>query len=229
MRSSLGCVVSHPIASSGIYTTVVPLRVAAISFLNPAPLLYDFEHDPHAAELREHYALHYTQPSACAAELTAGTSDLGLIPIAALTPELAIVPGCTIASLGKVRSILLLVKNPRRLPVSNALTQVRSVAAEGPHVAAGPFDAGGDQPRLKITLRVGEGEQGRVELLRKLVFHGLAEQRFFVGKLQIQALARHAGRSRHLIHGRLSISVARKHADRRVQNSLASALRRVGV
>jgi chorismate dehydratase len=108
----------------------VPLRVAAISFLNPAPLLYDFEHDPRAALLREHYTLHYTQPSACAAELAAGTSDLGLIPIAALTPQLAIVPGCAIASLHQVRSILLLVKNPRQLSVTNALTQVRTVSAD---------------------------------------------------------------------------------------------------
>ena len=108
----------------------MPLRVAAISFLNPAPLLYDFEHDPRASLLREHYTLHYTQPSACAAELAAGTSDLGLIPIAALTPQLAIVRGCAIASLGQVRSILLLVKNPRLLSTANALTQVRTVAAD---------------------------------------------------------------------------------------------------
>ncbi len=108
----------------------MPLRVAAISFLNPAPLLYDFEHPPRAEQLREHYTLHYTQPSACAAELAAGTADLGLIPIAALTPQLAIVPGCTIASLYKVRSILLLVKNPRSLNTAAALTQVRTVAAD---------------------------------------------------------------------------------------------------
>ena len=122
--------VSHPIASAAIYTTVVPLRVAAISFLNPAPLLYNFEHEPRAAQLREHYTLHYTQPSACAAELAAGTSDLGLIPIAALTPQLAIIPGCAIASLDQVRSILLLVKNPRSLAANAALTQVRTVAAD---------------------------------------------------------------------------------------------------
>jgi chorismate dehydratase len=106
------------------------LRVAAISFLNPAPLLYDFEHEPKAAELRSRYDVRYTLPSACAAELVAGTADLGLIPIAALTPELAIVPGCTIASLHQVRSILLLVKNPQRLPVGAALKAVRTVAAD---------------------------------------------------------------------------------------------------
>ena len=108
----------------------MPLRVAAISFLNPAPLLYSFEHEPTATKLREHYDLHYTLPSACAAELLAGTADLGLIPIASLTPELAIVPGCTIASLDEVRSILLLVRNPHRLPVDEALSKVRSVAAD---------------------------------------------------------------------------------------------------
>ncbi len=108
----------------------MPLRVAAISFLNPAPLLFDFEHDPRAAQLREYYQLHYTRPSACAAELAAGTADLGLIPIAALTAQLAVVPGCTIASLRQVRSILLLVRNPRDLDTDGALAQVRTVAAD---------------------------------------------------------------------------------------------------
>jgi chorismate dehydratase len=108
----------------------VPLRVAAISFLNPAPLLYSFEHEPAATALREHYKVHYTLPSACAEELKSGTADLGLIPIAALTPELAIVPGCAIASLDEVRSILLLVRNPGRLAIPEALAQVRTVAAD---------------------------------------------------------------------------------------------------
>jgi chorismate dehydratase len=108
----------------------VPLRVAAISFLNPAPLLYNFEHEPTDSQLAEHYTLHYTTPANCAAELLAGTADLGLIPIASLTPELAIVPGCTIASLHEVRSILLLVKNPEKLSKDEALKAVRTVAAD---------------------------------------------------------------------------------------------------
>ena len=74
--------------------------------------------------------LDYTTPAKCAAQLHAGTADLGLIPIAALTPALAGVPGCTIASLSEVRSILLLVKNPCGLAVSEALTQVRTIAAD---------------------------------------------------------------------------------------------------
>jgi chorismate dehydratase len=108
----------------------VPLRIAAISFLNPAPLLYDFEHPPRAAELLTRYTLHYTTPAQCATELHESRADLGLIPIASLTPDLAIVPGCTIASLHDVRSILLLVKNPHNLPETEALKQVRTLAAD---------------------------------------------------------------------------------------------------
>ena len=92
-----------------------PLRVAAIDFLNPAPLMWDFENPPLASELAKSYSLHYTQPSRCAEELLANRADLGLIPIASLTPDLAIVPGCTIASLDHVRSILLVIKHPHTL------------------------------------------------------------------------------------------------------------------
>jgi chorismate dehydratase len=100
------------------------LRVAAINFLNPAPLMWDFEHPPLAAELAQRYSLHYTLPSRCADELLAARADLGLIPIASLTPELAIVPGCTIASLNEVRSIQLIVKSP------NTLSTVKTIAAD---------------------------------------------------------------------------------------------------
>ncbi len=86
------------------------LRVAAIDFLNPAPLMWDFDHPPHAAALAQRYQLHATTPALCADELLSGRADLGLIPIASLTPDLAIVPGCAIASLDRVRSIQLIVK-----------------------------------------------------------------------------------------------------------------------
>ena len=86
------------------------LRVAAIRFLNPAPLMWDFDHSPRAAALAKRYDLHSTTPALCADELLSGRADLGLIPIASLTPDLAIVPGCAIASLDCVRSIQLIVK-----------------------------------------------------------------------------------------------------------------------
>jgi chorismate dehydratase len=86
--------------------------------------MWDFEHPPLAAELAERYTLHYTQPSLCADELLAARADLGLIPIASLTPDLAIVPGCTIASLNEVRSIQLVIKSP------HTLATVKTIAAD---------------------------------------------------------------------------------------------------
>ena len=86
--------------------------------------MWDFEHPPRAAKLAERYSLHYTKPALCADELLAARADLGLIPIASLTPDLAIVPGCTIASLDRVRSIQLIVKKSYRLET------VRTIAAD---------------------------------------------------------------------------------------------------
>ena len=108
----------------------MPVRVSAISFLNPAPLLYNFEHEPAATDLHQRYAVHYTTPARCAAELHAGEADLCLIPIAQLTPELNIVPGCTIASLEEVRSILLLVRCHAGQTEAEALSAIRSIAAD---------------------------------------------------------------------------------------------------
>lgn len=107
------------------------LRVAAISFLNPAPLMWDFEHPPRNAELAERYDVHFTRPSLCADELLSGRADLGLIPIASLTESLAIVPGCAIASLNQVRSIQLVVKATRKNSKGeDLLRSVKSVAVD---------------------------------------------------------------------------------------------------
>ncbi len=86
--------------------------------------MWDFHHQPHQSMFAERYQLHLTAPSACARELLSGEADFGLIPVAALTEELRIVPGCTIASLACVRSIQLIVKAPL------ALTQIRTIAAD---------------------------------------------------------------------------------------------------
>jgi len=90
--------------------------------------MWDFEHPPRNAPLATRYDIHYTQPALCADDLLAGRADLGLIPIASLTPALAIVPGCTIASLDRVRSIQLIVKQKHR--ASDPLAQVRTIAAD---------------------------------------------------------------------------------------------------
>ncbi|MGB6729239.1 MAG: MqnA/MqnD/SBP family protein, partial [Terracidiphilus sp.] len=102
------------------------IRVAAINFLNPAPLMWDFEHPPLNAELAQRYSIYRMTPSECAARLATGAADVGLIPIAALAtiPGLRILPGCTIASKSRVRSLLLV----RR--ANQPLDQVRSVAAD---------------------------------------------------------------------------------------------------
>jgi chorismate dehydratase len=93
-------------------------RIAAINFLNPAPLMWDFEHEPRKRELAQRYVIHQTTPARCADELVQGTSDIGLVPVAAYasSPSWKIIPGCTIASLGDIRSIVLIVRHPDGVP-----------------------------------------------------------------------------------------------------------------
>lgn len=88
--------------------------------------MWDFEHPPLNAELAERYEINWMLPSQCADELAAGSADIGLVPIAALatTPGLRILPGCTIASKKRVRSLLLV----RR--AAQPLADIRSVAAD---------------------------------------------------------------------------------------------------
>jgi chorismate dehydratase len=102
------------------------LRVAAIRFLNPAPLMWDFEHPPHNAELASRYQVEWMLPSECADRLAAGTADIGLVPIASLAvnPGLRVLPGCTIAARHRVRSLLMV----RR--AHQPLETLRTVAAD---------------------------------------------------------------------------------------------------
>jgi chorismate dehydratase len=113
------------------------LRISAISYLNTAPLMWDFEHDTHplgklgassfakgAKGWDQHFDISYTLPSACACALAEGTADIGIIPAAAYTqiPGLRVLPDVAIASRRAVRSILLVSK----LPVE----QVRRIALD---------------------------------------------------------------------------------------------------
>lgn len=102
----------------------MPLRISAISFLNTAPLMWDFEHGETAERLRRHFEIGYTVPSRCAEELKLGLADIGIIPAAAYTsiPGLAIIPDVAIASKNAVRSILLISKVP--------VEKIRSVATD---------------------------------------------------------------------------------------------------
>jgi chorismate dehydratase len=96
------------------------LRISAISYLNTAPLMWDFEH----GETGTTFDISYTLPSQCARELAEGSADIGIIPAAAYTsiPDLKILPGVAIASKRAVRSILLVSKVP--------LEQVQTVALD---------------------------------------------------------------------------------------------------
>jgi chorismate dehydratase len=96
------------------------LRISAISYLNTAPLMWDFEHGNPGSE----FDISYTLPSACARALEAGAADIGIIPAAAYAqvPGLMVLPGVAIASRRPVRSILLV----SRVPVD----QIRTVALD---------------------------------------------------------------------------------------------------
>jgi chorismate dehydratase len=96
------------------------LRISAISYLNTAPLIWDFEHGQAGTD----FDISYTVPSQCAAALAAGSTDIGIIPAAAYAtiPRLAILPRIAIASRRPVRSILLVSRVP--------LEQIRSVALD---------------------------------------------------------------------------------------------------
>ncbi len=96
------------------------LRISAISYLNNAPLMWDFEHGAAGRQ----FDISYTIPSACARALEAGTADIGIIPAAAyvLIPGLKILPDVAIASRRAVRSILLVSQVP--------IEKVRTVALD---------------------------------------------------------------------------------------------------
>ncbi len=108
------------------------LKISAISYLNTAPLMWDFERGPagadRVADRVTEYDISYTIPSACAEALRSGTADIGIIPAAAYTsiPDLFIIPDVAIAAQCAVRSILLVSK----VPADEWSTQVRTVALD---------------------------------------------------------------------------------------------------
>jgi chorismate dehydratase len=96
------------------------LRISAISYLNTAPLMWDFEH----GDAGRSFNTSYTLPSACARSLAEGAADIGIIPAAAYTQisGLVVLPDVAIASRRAVRSILLVSKTP--------IEKVRTVALD---------------------------------------------------------------------------------------------------
>ncbi len=96
------------------------LRVSAISFLNTAPLMWDFDH----GDLRREFEVLYTLPSTCADSLRRGEAEIGIIPVIAYAsiPGLSVIPDVAIAADGPVRSILLISKKP--------IEEIKTVAAD---------------------------------------------------------------------------------------------------
>src|SRR5439155_22690218 len=96
------------------------MRISAISYLNTAPLMWDFEH----GAAGDQFDVSYTLPSQCARELQNGKADIGIIPSAAYAaiPGLSIIPGVAIASKQAVRSILLVSPKP--------MNEIRTVALD---------------------------------------------------------------------------------------------------
>jgi len=96
------------------------LRISAISYLNTAPLMWDFEH----GKVGSRFDTSYTLPAACAHALAEATADIGIIPAAAYAqiPGLLVLPDAAIASRRAVRSILLVSKMP--------IDKVRTVALD---------------------------------------------------------------------------------------------------
>ena len=95
------------------------LRISAISYLNTAPLMWDFEH----GQAGRQFEISYTLPSGCAKALAEGRADIGIIPAAAYAqiPGLEILPDVAIASRRAVRSILLVSQIPVELVRTVAL------------------------------------------------------------------------------------------------------------
>jgi chorismate dehydratase len=132
------------------------LRVSTISFLNTAPLMWDFER----GNVGKDFEISYTIPSECAAALAAGSADIGIIPAVtyAEIPGLAILPNIAIAAKNHVRSILLISKKPiedvrtvatdRSSRTSVALTQVLFAKFFGGHRELTPHP-----PDLKEMLK----------------------------------------------------------------------------
>jgi chorismate dehydratase len=105
------------------------LKISAISYLNTAPLLWDFDHRLTATD----FEFSYTIPSGCAEALRTGAADIGIIPAAAYAtiPDLFIIPDVAIAARQEVRSILLVSrrKSPS-LSRQEWLRGVRTVALD---------------------------------------------------------------------------------------------------
>ena len=96
------------------------LRVGAVGFLNTRPLVYGLARGLGA----ERIDLRYDVPSLLADRMREGSLDIALLPVIELArmPELEVVPGLAIGTLGPARSVLLSCDRP--------IERLRSVAPD---------------------------------------------------------------------------------------------------
>jgi len=96
------------------------IRISLVHFLNSAPLGWGFLRGPYGKD----FEVVPSAPSQCADQLAAGEVDIGLIPSIEYQriPDLEIIPDISIASLEKVRSLLLIKPKGK--------TELRSVALD---------------------------------------------------------------------------------------------------
>jgi len=95
-------------------------RVSVVQYLNTAPLVWGMVH----GALRGSFDLAFTTPACCAEDLRAGRAEVGIVPSIEYQriDGLKLLPGMSIASKQRVRSVLLLARVP--------IEQVRSVALD---------------------------------------------------------------------------------------------------
>ena len=142
------------------------IRTGAVSYLNTRPLVFGIEQGLGADRLD----LTYDVPSVLANRMAVGEIDLALLPVIELAriPDLVVVPGLAIGSLGNCRSVLLVAKKPlanvRHVALdpesstSNALAVVLCATAWGiaPEFVAGPRDLALALEEHDAAVRIGD-------------------------------------------------------------------------
>lgn len=197
------------------------LRISAISFLNTAPLMWDFERGqaPSADRVASvgdlDFQLAYTVPSRCAEQLRAGQADIGIIPAItyATIPDLVMLPDAVIAAKAAVRSILLVCKKP--------LDQVHTIATDNssrtsvallrvlcrkkwniaPELVSMPPELGPMLDRSDAALLIGDSAL-RISREGQLVFDVAEEWKALTGKAFVFAFwAMRMAALEHVPHG----------------------------
>lgn len=142
------------------------IRAGAVSYLNTRPLVFGIEQGLGADRLE----LTHDVPSVLASRMAAGELDLALLPVIELAriPNLVVVPGLAIGSLGNCRSVLLVARKPladvRSIALdpesrtSNALARVLCATAWGiePAFVAGPRDLALALEEHDAAVRIGD-------------------------------------------------------------------------